>query len=179
MTPIVSAWDGQPIATQWVKSVGTRCLPQLRGKLVPRGCPGTVVVGKGRAHWGKGKGLPSRDWQERLGKEWGKTGNSKEKGKGKGNREFFGQRYHCGDWGHSQNWCPKKEGTPDGQRKGKGRGKTKRSAHNVEEEQNPEDQRLGNMEGTPKRPFWVFGSVDTSGSPQEPPLDRGGERARD
>lgn len=47
---------------------------------------------------------------------------AKERGRATG-RQTFGRRYPCGNLGHSQTWYPKKEGSSDGQRTGKGWGR--------------------------------------------------------
>lgn len=75
--------------------------------------------GKGYSYWsgkgqsGKGKG----------GKKGGVKGTQKGTGKGKGKTQFYGQCYHCWDWGHSQNDCPHEVVTHDAPQKGKGWGK--------------------------------------------------------
>ena len=84
-------------------------------------------------HEGGGQGAPEAEWpggQEAEG-EWGGDANgfAKGKGKSKGGKKgvFNGACHGCGEWGHSQRFCPKKGGKDKGGGKGKDKGGGKRN----------------------------------------------------
>lgn len=103
------------------------------------------------------------------GKKWREEGKLQRKGQRKGQHTHTQTLAVTGS--ARTNSAPKKEWIPDGQRKGTGWRKTDPSAHNVEEEQNPEDQGLSTLEVNPRRQCWVLGSKKTSDKPQEPILE--------
>lgn len=82
-----------------------------------------------------GKGAPREEMArgrpkvlETVGKKGGKKefakGATKGKGKSKGESQFYRPCYYCGEQGHSQNGCPRKESAHEGHQKGKRWGKT-------------------------------------------------------
>ena len=94
--------------------------------------------GKGKGNYGKGnykgdygKGNHKGDGKNSY-KGYGKAKGEKGDGKGKGGG-FQGNCHWCGEWGHSQSRCRKKDEYMDGIRKGKGNEGGYRSADNVEE----------------------------------------------
>lgn len=66
-------------------------------------------------------------------------------------RHVSGQSFHCGERGRPQHLYPKKEWPPERQSQGEGWGKTNHATHAMQEDTSQEDQRLGKLEGGPKR----------------------------
>ena len=146
----------------------------------PEGDLDAFQLGKGRNQWasytqrdkggkgkngGKGKGFGKDFGYKGFGKDFGykgKGGKGGAKGGKGGKGGFYGECYHCGEWGHSQRWCEKKFAEEN---QGKG------PAYVVEEQvqENMNDQ--GKLEALEERSrtsgSWrytnhVLGNVETS-----------------
>ena len=70
--------------------------------------------GKGKGGKGKGKGMYTPKGMKGIGKGKGIGAMNEYTGgkgigamyEGTGGTEFYGERYNCGEWGHSQWYCP-------------------------------------------------------------------------
>lgn len=100
-------------------------------------------------------------WGKKCGKEGHEKGTSKGTGKEKGETQFYGQCCHCGMWGHTQNWCPRKEHPSETTKKGEERRKHMHATNRVEEEAGIQDQGLKSFEWYSRRVcvgFWGHGA---------------------
>lgn len=88
-----------------------------------------------------------------------RKGSGRGQRKGEGRSQFYGQCYHSGELGRSQNWCPNEHVSSGGLEKGKGWRKTGRFTSEVEEEAPHEYQGLGELGG--KRQCWVLDGLET------------------
>lgn len=126
-------WGGA--ADQWYD--GSWCEEPTCGDM----CPMQAQWGKGpRADYKGGKGWYKGgeqwkgNWMDKGGKKGGGKGTGGKDGKGKGKGGGFqGHCHWCGEWGHSQSRCLKKDEYMDAMRKNRGQ------ANNVESEEKPKN----------------------------------------
>lgn len=166
----ITMGEERRIGTSWTTGTGSRFQAAMGTR------KSTQNLHPCRAHGGRDilRGARARGCPQVTGRAFGATrgekgspkGIGKGKGTSKGKAQFFGQCYHCFEWGHSQNWRPYKEQTQEWGQKGKGWGKPTSAAHNVEETSTDEDPTaLEHLESQkPRQPLWVMSCEDTKTS---------------